>query len=50
MKHAFCGVLALSLSPGIAGQAQAGLTVIDPPGSFGTLARGINNSGQITGY
>ena len=50
MKRALCGVVALSLA--LTGRAQADYTFtqIDVPGSDGTLAFGINDSGQIVGY
>lgn len=52
MKRVFGGLMALSLFLSIAGQAQAEYTFsrLDVPGSsFGTVASGINDAGQIVG-
>lgn len=52
MKRFLCGWVALGLLVGGAGPAKADyiFTTLDVPGSFLTLASGINNSGQIVGY
>ena len=51
MKQLFCGLMALGLFLGMAGQAKAQYiyTTIDVPGSSYTQAFGINDSAQIVG-
>jgi hypothetical protein len=54
MKHWFCGLIALGLCLGMAGQSKGqatySFTTLDVPGSTYTQAHGINASGQIVGY
>jgi probable HAF family extracellular repeat protein len=50
MKRVFCGLVALILSLGMLGPAQAAFfTTLDVPGSTLTIASGISNAGQIVG-
>ena len=56
MKHLFCGLLALALFCGLAGQAKAQRKLhyvflpLNVPGAALTGASGINESGQIVGF
>jgi hypothetical protein len=51
MKRALSGLVALSLALGLTGPAQADFdfTTFDVPGAIETIARGINDAGQIVG-
>src|SRR5262245_43253210 len=53
MKHLFCGLMALGLLVGLAGDAKAQQTysfsTLDVPGSVHTEALGIDDLGQIVG-
>src|SRR5437588_136280 len=53
MKRFLCGLVVLGLPVAVNGQAMAQpsyiYTTLDVPGSFDTLAQGINASGQIVG-
>src|SRR5258708_3959725 len=51
MKRFLCSWVALGLFASVKGSAQADyiFTTIDVAGSFGTVASGINDTGQIVG-
>jgi probable HAF family extracellular repeat protein len=55
MKHWFCGLIALGLCLGMAGQSKGqatySFTTLDVPGALGNnTPTGINDSGQIVGW